>query len=292
MENLQAYFNVRESLINFLIEDIGTGDITSNTTVSPSTSARAQIVCKTEDTATVCGLKEAGMIFDICDCRNRTLVKDGTIVDKQTIVMDITGKALSILKAERTALNLIMRMSGIATETRKFVDAVNRYKGSVRIACTRKTVPGLRFFDKKAVSIGGGETHRMALDDMVLIKDNHIFFSESVEKSVKLARQNLGSSVRVECEVTTLNSAIAAINAGADIIMLDNFSPSDVSRTIKEITKKGIRKRVKLEISGGICLQNVKSYAKSRPDIISIGRLTHSPEAINFSLEMIEKIRS
>lgn len=292
MENLEAYFNVRESLINFLIEDIGTGDITSNTTVSPSTSARAQIVCKTEDPATVCGLKEAGMIFDICDCRNRKLVKDGTIVEKQTIVMDITGKALSILKAERTALNLIMRMSGIATETRKFVDAVNRYKGSVRIACTRKTVPGLRLFDKKAVSIGGGDTHRMALDDMVLIKDNHIFFSESVEKSVKLARQNLGSSVRVECEVTTLNSAIAAINAGADIIMLDNFSPSEVSRTIKEITKKGIRKRAKLEISGGISLQNVKSYAKSRPDIISIGRLTHSPEAINFSLEMIEKIRS
>jgi nicotinate-nucleotide pyrophosphorylase (carboxylating) len=292
MENLQTYFNVRESLINFLIEDIGTGDITSNTTLSASTSARAQIVCKTEDTAMVCGLKEAGMIFDICDCRNRTLVKDGTIVKKQTIVMDITGKALSILKAERTALNLIMRMSGIATETRKFVDAVDVYKDSIRIACTRKTVPGLRFFDKKAVSIGGGDTHRMALDDMVLIKDNHIFFSESVEKSVKLARQNVGSSLRVECEVTTLDSAIAAINAGADIIMLDNFSPSDVSRTIKEITKKGIRKRAKLEVSGGISLQNVKSYAKSRPDIISIGHLTHSPEAINFSLEMIEKIRS
>lgn len=240
----------------------------------------------------VCGLKEAGMIFDICDCRNHTLVNDGTIVEKQTIVMDITGKALSILKAERTALNLIMRMSGIATETRKFVDAVDAYKDSIRIACTRKTVPGLRFFDKKAVSIGGGDSHRMALDDMVLIKDNHIFFSESVEKSVKLARQNVGSSVRVECEVTTLDSAIAAINAGADIIMLDNFSPSDVSRTIKEITKKGIRKRAKLEVSGGISLQNVKSYAKSRPDIISIGHLTHSPEAINFSLEMIEKIRS
>jgi len=292
MENLQTYLNVRESLINFLIEDIGTGDITSNTTLSPSTSARAQIVCKTKDTAMVCGLKEAGMIFDICDCRNRTLVKDGTVVKKQTIVMDITGKALSILKAERTALNLIMRMSGIATETRKFVDAVDVYKDSIRIACTRKTVPGLRFFDKKAVSTGGGDTHRMALDDMVLIKDNHIFFSESVEKSVKLARQNVGSSLRVECEVTTLDSAIAAINAGADIIMLDNFSPSDVSRTIKEITKKGIRKRAKLEVSGGISLQNVKSYAKSRPDIISIGHLTHSPEAINFSLEMIEKIRS
>src|SRR5918911_578837 len=292
MENLQAYFNVKESLINFLIEDIGTGDITSNTTLCPSIFARAQIVCKTEDTAMVCGLKEAGMIFDICDCRNRKLVKDGTIVEKQTIVMDITGKALSILKAERTALNLIMRMSGIATETRKFVDAVNRYKGSVRIACTRKTVPGLRLFDKKAVSIGGGDTHRMALDDMVLIKDNHIFFSESVEKSVKLARQNVGSSIRVECEVTNLDSAIAAINAGADIIMLDNFSPSDVSRTIKEITKKGIRNKAKLEVSGGISLQNVKPYAKSRPDIISIGHLTHPPEAINFSLEMIEKIRS
>jgi nicotinate-nucleotide pyrophosphorylase (carboxylating) len=130
----------------------------------------------------------------------------------------------------------------------------------------------------------------MALDDMVLIKDNHLVFSESIEKSIKLARRNTGSSVRVECEATTLDDVIAAINAGAEIIMLDNFSPPEVIRTIREITKKGIRNRAKLEISGGITLQNVKSYAKSKPDIISIGHLTHSPEAVDFSLEMIQKI--
>jgi len=125
---------------------------------------------------------------------------------------------------------------------------------------------------------------------MVLIKDNHLLFSESVEKSIKLARRNTGSSVRVECEATTLDDVITAINAGAEIIMLDNFSPPEVIRTIREITKKGIRNRAKLEISGGITLQNVKSYAKSKPDIISIGHLTHSPEAVDFSLEMIQKI--
>jgi nicotinate-nucleotide pyrophosphorylase (carboxylating) len=130
----------------------------------------------------------------------------------------------------------------------------------------------------------------MALDDMILIKDNHLLFSESVEKSVKLARRNIGSSVRVECEATTLDDVITAINAGAEIIMLDNFSPPEVIRTIREITKKGIRNRAKLEISGGITLQNVKSYAKSKPDIISIGHLTHSSEAVDFSLEMIQKI--
>lgn len=290
MKNLQTYLKVRESLTNFLKEDIGTGDITSNSIISPNISARAQIICKTKKTAMICGLEEARMVFDICDCRTKPLVKDGTTVRGQTVVMELSGRALCILKAERTALNLIMRMSGIATETRKFIHSLGVYKDSVRVACTRKTAPGLGFFDKKAVLVGGGDTHRMALDDMVLIKDNHVLFSESVEKSIKLARQNVGSSIRVECEATTLDDAITAINAGADIVMLDNFSPSEVNRTIMEITKKGIRNRARLEISGGITLKNVKSYAKSKPDVISIGHLTHSPEAVDFSLEIMQKI--
>jgi nicotinate-nucleotide pyrophosphorylase (carboxylating) len=289
LKNLQLYLKIRESLINFLREDIGTGDITSNSIVSPNISARAQIICKTEKAAMLCGLEEASMVFDICNCKTRTLIKDGRMVTSRTIVMDITGKARSILKAERTALNLIMRMTGIATETRKFVDMIRAYKDSVRITCTRKTAPGLRFFDKKAVLIGGGDTHRMALDDMVLIKDNHLLVSESLEKTITLARQNAGSSIRVECEVTSLNSAITAINSGAEIIMLDNFSPREVHKTINEITRKGIRKRAKLEVSGGITLQNVKSYARSRPDIISIGHLTHSSQAVDFSLNIIKK---
>jgi nicotinate-nucleotide pyrophosphorylase (carboxylating) len=290
MKNLQVFLGIRESLRNFLREDIGYGDITSYSVIQPNISAKAEIICKSKKAAIVCGLEEASIIFDICKCETQTLAKDGSWVEKGDVVMNIMGKVYSILKAERTALNLIMRMSGIANETRIFIDTIRGYNGSVRIACTRKTAPGLRFFDKKAVATGGGDTHRMRLDDMVLIKDNHLLLSNSVEKSIRLARKNVGSSVKVECEVTNIDEVIAAINAGAEIIMLDNFSPREVTKTIKRITKMGIRNMAKIEVSGGITLQNVRYYAKAKPDIISIGYITHSPKAIDFSLEIMDTI--
>lgn len=290
MKNLQVFLGIRESLRNFLREDIGYGDITSYSVIQPNISAKAEIICKSKKAAIVCGLEEASIIFDICKCETQTLAKDGSWVEKGDVVMNIMGKVYSILKAERTALNLIMRMSGIANETRIFIDTIRGYNGSVRIACTRKTAPGLRFFDKKAVAIGGGDTHRMRLDDMVLIKDNHLLLTNSVEKSIRLARKNVGSSVKVECEVTNMDEVIAAINAGAEIIMLDNFSPREVTKTIKRITKMGIRNKAKIEVSGGINLQNVRYYAKAKPDIISIGYITHSPKAIDFSLEIMDTI--
>ena len=290
MKNLQVFLDVRESLRNFLREDIGYGDITSNSVIQPNISAKAEIICKSKKAAIVCGLEEASVVFDICKCETQILAKDGSWVEKGTVVMNIVGKVHSILKAERTALNLIMRMSGIANETRIFIDTIRGYNGSVRIACTRKTAPGLRFFDKKAVATGGGDTHRMRLDDMVLIKDNHLLLTSPVEKSIILARKNVGSSVKVECEVTNLDEVIAAINAGAEIIMLDNFSPRQVTKTIKKITKMGIRNKAKVEVSGGINLQNVRYYAKAKPDIISIGHITHSPKAIDFSLEIMDTI--
>jgi nicotinate-nucleotide pyrophosphorylase (carboxylating) len=217
------------------------------------------------------------------------LVKDGAPIKNGTAVMEIDGRALSILKAERTAINLLMRMSGIATETRMFIDSISNYNQSIRIACTRKTAPGLRFFDKKAVQVGGGDSHRMQLDEMVLIKDNHLFFSNSVGKSVRKAKKGVGSTIKIECEVTKSDDAIRAIKAGADTVMLDNFSPREVADTIKEIERKGIRGQVRLEVSGGINLRNVKSYAKAKPDIISIGHLTHSAKAVDFSLEIRKK---
>ena len=290
MKNLQVFLGIRESLRNFLREDIGYGDITSNSVIQPNISAKAEIICKSKKAAIVCGLEEASIIFDICKCETQTLAKDGSWVEKGDVVMNIMGKVYSILKAERTALNLIMRMSGIANETRIFIDTIRGYNGSVRIACTRKTAPGLRFFDKKAVATGGGDTHRMRLDDMVLIKDNHLLLTNSVEKSIRLARKNVGSSIKVECEVTNMEEVIAAINAGAEIIMLDNFSPREVTKTIKRITKMGIRNKAKIEVSGGITLQNVRYYAKAKPDIISIGYITHSPKAIDFSLEIMDTI--
>jgi len=289
MKDLDAFLNVRESLLSFLREDVGKGDLTSNSIVSSDTFARAEIICKANKTTIVCGLEEASMIFEMCKCKTKTLVRDGSLIKKGSIVMEIIGKALSIMKAERTALNLIMRMSGIATETRKFVSSIDDHSISVRIASTRKTAPGLRFFDKKAVAIGGGETHRMRLDDMVLIKDNHISLVGSVEKAIKQARNNIGSSIKLECEATTLEEAISAVNMGADIVMLDNFSPTQITRTMDELSKRGIRDKAKLEVSGGIKLRNVKTYAKAKPDIISVGYLTHSPKAVDFSLEVIER---
>jgi nicotinate-nucleotide pyrophosphorylase (carboxylating) len=177
-------------------------------------------------------------------------------------------------------------MSGISTETNRFVDALGKYGSFTTIACTRKTAPGLRYFDKKAVVLGGGSTHRMRLDDMVLIKDNHLAIANSVTQSINMAKKSAGSSIKIECEAKNKKEAIEAINAGADIVMLDNFSPSKAYNTIKSIEKMGARKRVKIEISGGINIKNIKQYVKAKPDLISIGYLTHSARAVDFSLDL------
>jgi nicotinate-nucleotide pyrophosphorylase (carboxylating) len=287
MKNLQSFLNVRDALIKFLHEDIGTGDVTSNCLIPDDLHSRAQIICKNKKSAIVCGLEEMNLVFDLCGCNTKTLVSDGSWVQKGTVVMTIEGKTRSILKAERTALNLIMRMSGIASETRYVKDAIVDLGDSIIIASTRKTAPGLRFFDKKAVTIGGGNSHRIRLDDMVLIKDNHLEIIGSVKKSVEMAKKKAASSITIECEAKNSNEVIEAITAGADIVMLDNFTPEEAAKIIKEISRMGIREKVKLEISGGITMQNIRDYAKEQPDIISVGFLTHSPKAIDFSLEII-----
>jgi nicotinate-nucleotide pyrophosphorylase (carboxylating) len=287
MKNLQSFLNVRDALVKFLHEDIGTGDVTSNCLIPQDLHSRAQVICKNKKSAVVCGLEEMSLVFDLCGCNTKTLVSDGSWVQKGTVVMTIEGKTRSILKAERTALNLIMRMSGIASETRYMKDAIVDLSDSVIIASTRKTAPGLRFFDKKAVTIGGGNSHRIRLDDMVLIKDNHIAITGSVRKSIEIAKKKAASSITIECEAKNSNEVIEAITAGADIVMLDNFSPEEAAKIIKELSRMGIREKVKLEISGGITMQNIRDYAKAHPDIISVGFLTHSPKAIDFSLEII-----
>ena len=287
MKNLQSFLNARDALVKFLDEDIGTGDVTSKCLIPQDLHSQAQIICKNKKSAIVCGLEEMSLVFDLCRCNTKTLVSDGSWVQKGTVVMTIEGKARSILKAERTALNLLMRMSGIASETRYIKDAIADLSDSVIIASTRKTAPGLRLFDKKAVTIGGGNSHRIRLDDMILIKDNHLAIIGSVTKSVEVAKKNAASSINIECEAKNSNEVIEAISAGADIVMLDNFSPEDAAKIIKEISRMGIREKVKLEISGGITMQNIRDYAKAEPDIISVGFLTHSPKAVDFSLEII-----
>jgi len=286
MYNLQAYFELRDSLVNFLGQDVGMGDVTSEIVLPPDLCAHAVITCKSDKSAIVAGLEEAGILFDICNCRVQTLVRDGCQVQNGSIVMTISGRALAILKAERTALNLIMRMSGIATETRRLVDIVGKVNRSIKVACTRKTAPGLRSFDKKAVVLGGGMAHRNKLDQMVLIKDNHLVLALSIEQAIGQARKKMNGSSLLECEVKNLAEMVCALKAGSDIIMLDNFSLDQAKAAMTEIKKIGGRRRIKVEISGGIDPQNIVDYAKLHPDIISLGCLTHSPTAIDFSLEI------
>ena len=281
MDNLKAFLDVRKMLANFLQEDIGAGDITSDNIIPAELAAKAEVLSKSRF-AVVCGLEEASLLFDICGCKSEILVKEGSKVAKGTVVMNVSGSARAILKAERTVLNIIMRMSGIATETRRMVDVA---KG-VTILATRKTAPGLRYFDKKAIVMGGGATHRMRLDDMVLIKDNHLALLSDLGRCIRLARKNVGSSIKVECEARTKEEALAIIAAEADAVMLDNFTPRQVQQTIRQITRMGLRNKVKIELSGGINQKNIRHYSRAKPDFISLGYITHSSKAVDFSLEI------
>ena len=284
--SLRNYFDERKALLNFLREDIGRGDITSNSVLKPNLLASSTILCKDSEQAVVAGLREVGIVFDLCKCSCTALVDEGSMVSRGNEVMRIKGRARDILKAERTALNLLMRMSGIATETKKFVEVVKKISKDIEIAGTRKTAPGLRSFDKKAIKIGGGRTHRNSLDEMVLIKDNHLVLTGSIGESISSAKKLVGNNIKVECEVTDLQSAIEAINFGADVIMLDNFSPQEVENATRVLKELGLRQKCLLEISGGISLANVSQFAKSNPDIISVGSLTHSVKSVDFSLEV------
>jgi nicotinate-nucleotide pyrophosphorylase (carboxylating) len=283
MDDLQTFLNVREILANFLQEDVGAGDITSDNVIPADLVAKAEIVCKSRF-AIVCGLEEASILFDVCGCKSEILVRDGSEVVKGTVVMNVSGYARAILKAERTVLNIIMRMSGIATETKRMVDLA---KG-VTILATRKTAPGLRYFDKKAVVLGGGATHRMRLDDMVLIKDNHLVLVSDLGKCIRLAKKNVGSSIKVECEARTKEEALAAVAAEADVVMLDNFTPKQAQQTIRQIRRMGLRNKVKIELSGGINQNNIRHYSRTKPDFISLGYITHSFKTIDFSLEIMK----
>lgn len=284
-KDLNQYFSLRESLVRFLREDIGQGDLTSEYVVDKELKSSSFIICKSE-LAAVAGLEEAQIIFDMCKCDSKVLVKDGDVVKNGCKVMTIKGRTRSILKAERTALNLIMRMSGIATDTKKFVDIVRTISKDIRITGTRKTAPGLRFFDKKSIELGGGYAHRNTLDEMILIKDNHLAVTNSIREAISMARQMVGKNIMIECEVSDTKSAVEAIKSGADIIMLDNFSPQQAQETISYLKKSGLRKKILVEISGGVNLSNIKEYAYALPDMISIGSLTHSSKSVDFSMEM------
>jgi len=272
-------FSPKKELARFLAEDIGKGDITSN--LLPRKKIRARIISRQQ--GIVAGVNYLKEIFSSKGCQVRIIKKDGNKIKPNQTVIEISGSAQSILSCERTALNLLSRMSGIATKTKKLVEKINAVNPRVKLYATRKTAPGLRFFDKEAVKIGGGEKHRMALDDMVMIKDNHIAVVGSIPRIILKARKKYK---KIEIEVESQEDALLAASAGANIIMLDNFTPKEIINTINKLKKTKLRKQVTLEASGGINEKNIGTYAKTGIDMISVGEITNSVSGIDFSLEV------
>lgn len=271
--------NVKSLLRQFLNEDIGKGDITSNLVTNRKISAR--IISR--DDGVVAGADYAGQIFALRGCNTKIHKKDGQRIRKGEAVMTVTGPARGVLSCERTALNLLSRMSGIATATSLLVKKIKAANKGTELYSTRKTAPGLRYFDKEAVEIGGGRKHRLTLSDMIMIKDNHIAVEGAILPLIQKARRKSGT---FEVEVETESDALLAAAMGASIIMLDNFTPARVRRAVNALKKIGLRNKVKLEASGGITLENVADYAKAGVDMISVGGITNSAKAIDYSLEV------
>lgn len=265
-------------------EDFAKKDITTDILISEGRKVQASIIAKQK--AVVCGIALAKDVFRAIDknIRLKSHVKDGDLISNNTKIISLGGKAKSILKAERTALNFLGHLSGVATETRKFVDLVKPYKA--KIYDTRKTLPGLRILEKYAVRCGGGNNHRKGLKDMILIKDNHLSVLKdlSIRNVVKLAQRKRPLKAKIEIEVKNLREYQDAALASPDIILLDNMTVSEVKRIIE--IRKDYNLHHQLEVSGNIDLKNARSYAATGVERISIGALTHSASSVDYSLKI------
>jgi nicotinate-nucleotide pyrophosphorylase (carboxylating) len=268
----------------FLSEDVGNGDVTTEATVPADRSARGELLARSA--CVVSGLPVARRVFELVDAdlRWEDCSRAGERVEAGHRLAILSGRARAILTGERVALNLLQRMCGIATATRRFVDAVAGT--GCRILDTRKTAPGLRPFDRQAVRDGGGTNHRYGLSDMVLIKDNHRRLAHGVKRAILEARRRAPAGMRIEAEVETEEELRQALAAGADAILIDNQKPETVRRWCS--IARASEKRPFLEASGNVRLDNVRAYAEAGPDVISIGALTHSVVAADISLELAE----
>ena len=276
---------VEAAIRSFLAEDIGYEDITTSALLDSKLRAEGRAVCK--DNSVIAGIEESLVLLELVNCQGTARAHDGERVRAGTMILSARGPARSLLGVERTLLNLLSHMSGVATATADLVAiAQKESRGGIRVACTRKTLPGLRYFEKRAVQLGGGDTHRLRLDDAVLIKDNHLALSGSITESVRKAKETVSFTKKVEVEVTTPDQAVEAAKAGADIVLLDNMTPDKVERTVAMLKAKNLRDRILVEASGGIRKENLASYAKTGVDVISVGTITHSAPAIDMSMEI------
>ncbi|WMT41079.1 carboxylating nicotinate-nucleotide diphosphorylase [Paenibacillus sp. D2_2] len=274
-----------ESIRIWLREDVGSGDVTTSVTVPSGHESKGIIHAK--EAGIVAGMPVVQLVFEVVDptLKFTPFVQDGEAIAKGTVLAEVEGSTHSILTGERLALNLLQRLSGIATRTRSFVDALEGL--SVRLVDTRKTTPGHRMLEKYAVRMGGGANHRFGLYDAVMIKDNHIKGAGGIAEAVSRARANIPHTMKIEVETESLEQVKEALTAKADIIMLDNMAPELMKEAVALIKSKA--PHVTVEASGNVSLQTIHGIAESGVDVISVGRLTYSFESLDISLDLGEK---
>ena len=267
---------VRKKLLEFLEEDVGHQDITTDS-LDTDRYIEAYMIAKEE--GVLAGIEFAKDVYNLVgDCKLENFVKDGASIKKGDILAIVYGSGKSILKAERLSLNIVQRLSGIATLTNKYVEKIK--DTGVRLLDTRKTTPGFRAFEKYAVKVGGGDNHRFALYDMVMIKDNHIALAGSITEAVNQIKKKVSPMVKIEVEVSSFEQLEEALKNPVDVIMLDNMSAEDVKKAVKLINKSKL-----VEVSGNITIENIRDYALAGPDFISTGAVIHSAKWLDISLK-------
>lgn len=274
-------FQIDDIIKTALLEDINYIDVTTDYLVSEDAVSTAKYVSK--DEGVLCGIDVAMRVFELLDSsvKHKIFIHDGEKVKKGDIIAEITGPTRALLKGERTALNLVQHMSGVATATNKCVELVKGTKAS--IADTRKTLPGLRVLQKYAVTVGGGKNHRYNLSDCAMLKDTHLDAYGSMTGAVNALREKMGHTVKIEVEVENLDELQEALDLGVEIIMLDNMNCEDMKKAV-EITNG----RAKLEASGNVTPERIRAIAETGVDIISSGALTHSVKAFDISMKMVK----
>ncbi len=274
---------LEKKLKEYIEEDCQFTDVSSSFIPEDAISS-AKIIAKSK--GYISGLIELKILFESLEVEITFKKKDGDAVEKSDIIAELRGNTRKILIGERVGLNLLTHMSAITTMTRKFVNLVKELKKKVKIAATRKTIPGLRIFEKRAVELGGGDTHRFSLDDMILLKDTHLrYYKGDIERLLKDVKEKASFSKKIEIELEKIDDILLAAQNGADIIMLDNMNPSQVKEAISILKKNDLRNRVLIEISGGINWDNIDEYINAEPDVISTSQLTQFPsEKVDFSL--------
>lgn len=270
---------IHDTIMTALKEDMPLGDITTDNIINEESVSKAEFLAKQD--AVIAGLDVAKHVFEVLDsnCEFTAFVNDGDSVKKGDIIASVSGPTRALLKAERTALNFLQRLSAIATMTNRYVKKIEGLP--VRIADTRKTTPGLRFMEKYAVSAGGGSNHRFSLSDGVLIKDNHIAAAGGIRNAIEAVRKNIPHTVKIEVEVESLEEVKEALDCKADIIMLDNMTNQQMAEAVILINKRAL-----VEASGNMSEETIYDVALTGVDIISIGKLTHSANSVDISMNI------